>query len=120
MKSHLHIKSILISFLCQINLESNIQGADFALRNTLCGAAKLTKNAYPDKYKYSYCGIGFNARRFFLFSDGSGFGKIFGSDMRSLMHIDNQKKYLLILIYGSAEDLDDTALNKDKEYSILY
>ena len=84
------------------------------------GAVKLAKNAYPDKYKYSFCGTGFNARGFFSFSDGSGFGKIFGSDMRSLMHIDNQKKDLLILVYGSADDLDDTALSKDKEYSILY
>ena len=84
------------------------------------GAVKLAKNAYPDKYKYSFCGTGFNARGFFSFSDGSGFGKIFGSDMRSLMHIDNQKKDLLILVYGPAEDLDDTALSKDKEYSILY
>ena len=36
----------------------------------------MTKNADPDKYKYSCCGTGFSARGFFSFSYGSGFGKI--------------------------------------------
>ena len=35
---------------------------DFKLNNCLRGSVKLTKNADPDKYKYSGCGIGFDSR----------------------------------------------------------
>ena len=54
----------------------------------------------------------------FFFSDGSGFGKnimILGADMRSLVHIDNKKKDLLIFGKNAAESLDDTVLTEDKE-----
>lgn len=71
-----HTNVVNIYILCKTNLCSNFQGADFALENSLLGVATLTKNADPDKYKYSCCGTGFGARGFFSFSDGSGFGKI--------------------------------------------
>ena len=35
------------------------------------GAVKLTKNADPDKYKYSGYGIGFDLQSEFLLPDGS-------------------------------------------------
>ena len=35
---------------------------DFILRNCLFGSVKLTKNADPDKYKYSGYGIRFDSR----------------------------------------------------------
>ena len=72
---------------------------DFTLGNCLFGFVKLTKNADPDKYKYSSYGIGFDSRSEFLFTDGS-FGKniiIFGADMSSSVHVDNKKKDILIL-----------------------
>ena len=70
------------------------------LGNSLFVAVKLTKNADPDKYKYSGYGIGFDASGSFSLSNGSGFGKnvIFGADKSSLVHIDNKKKYILILV----------------------
>ena len=34
----------------------------FCIRYLLIGSVKLTKNADPDKYKYSGYGIGFNFR----------------------------------------------------------
>ena len=34
--------------------------AEFTLKNCFFGAAKVTKNADPDKYSYSRCGIGFS------------------------------------------------------------
>ena len=37
-------------------------GQDFTLGNCLFGAAKLTKNVDPDKYRYGVYGIGFDAR----------------------------------------------------------
>ena len=54
---------------------------DFSLGNCLFGSAKLTENAYLDKYKYAGYGIGFDSRSEFLFTDGS-YGKniiIFGA-----------------------------------------
>ena len=47
-----------------------------------------------------FYGIGFDASESFLLSDGSGFGKnvIFVTDESSLVHIDNKKKGILILV----------------------
>ena len=62
---------------------------DFLLRNSLFGAAKLTRNADFNEYKYSIYGTGFDARSFSL-SNGSGFGKnvkIFSADMSSAVII---------------------------------
>ena len=52
--------NLYISYIlrpCLRNLNSN-----FTLNNCLSGPAKLTKNAYLDKYKYSGYGIGFHSR----------------------------------------------------------
>ena len=43
---------------------------DFKLKNCLFGSVELTKNADPDKYKYSDYGIGFASRSEFSFTDG--------------------------------------------------
>ena len=67
---------------------------EFTLFNCLFGSANLTKNADPDKYKYSGYGIEFDSCSEFLFTDGS-FGKnviIFGVYMSSSVHIDNKGK----------------------------
>ena len=45
---------------------------------------------------------------------------IFGADKRSLVHIDNKKKDLLIFGKSPSERLDDTVLTGDKEYSIYF
>ena len=42
------------------------QSSDFTLQNSLFRAVKLTKNADPDKYKYSSYSIRFDAGRSFL------------------------------------------------------
>ena len=68
----------------------------FTLQNCLFGSVKLTKNADPDKYKYSGYAIGYDSPSEFSLNDGS-VGKnviIFGVDMSSSMHINNK----LILI----------------------
>ena len=43
---------------------------DFPLESSLFEAFKLIKNADPDKYSYSECGIGFDAREKFSTSNG--------------------------------------------------
>ena len=72
---------------------------DFTLNNRLSESVKRTKNADPDKYKYSSYGIRFDSRSEFSFTDGS-MGKNFGADMNSSVHIDNKNKDILILGEG--------------------
>ena len=50
---------------------------DFTLGDYLYGAVNLTKNADPDKYRYSSYGIGFGARLQFSLSNGDLFFLIF-------------------------------------------
>ena len=95
---------------------------DFTLHNCLFGSVKLTKNADPDKYKYSGYGIGFDSRLEFSFTDGS-MGKnviIFGADMSSFVHIDNKNKDVLILGEGPTQGLDDTTLTAEVIYPITF
>ena len=76
------------------------------LENCLFGAVKLTKHVNVDLYKYFGCGIGFDRKGFF-FSIGDEVGKnviIFGVDMSLSPHIDNKKKYILILGKGPTQD----------------
>ena len=61
---------------------------------TRYGSAKLTKNADPDKYKYSGYGIGFDSPSKSSWTDGHK-GKnviVFGADNSSSVNIDNRKK----------------------------
>ena len=73
---------------------SSSNNSDLTLKNGLFGAVTLTKNADIEKYEYFGYGIGFNKRGSFSFP-ASEFGQnvlIFGADMSSSAHIDNQKK----------------------------
>ena len=42
--------------------------ADFAVKDCLFGAVKLTENAGPEKYSHSGCSIGFDSHSVFSFS----------------------------------------------------
>ena len=91
-------------------------------RNSLFGAAKLVKNVNIGKYKYSGYGIGFDTKGIFLFPI-SGLGKdviIFAVYMSSSVHVDNKKKYILILGEDPTQGLDDTRLAAEKKHSISF
>ena len=91
------------------------------LENYLLGAVSLTKHVDIDQYKYSGYGIGFDRKG--EFSSGNGFGRnciIFGVDMSSSIHVNNKKKYILILGKGPAQGLDGTTLTAEKKYSINF
>ena len=71
---------------------------DFTLNSCLFVSVKLTKNADPDKYKYSSYRIVFDSHSEFSLSDGS-LGKnvfIFEVNMGSYVHIHNKNKNILI------------------------
>ena len=81
----------------------------------------MTKNADIDKYGYSGYGIAFDRRSSFSFPD-RGFGQnvlIFGVDMSSYAHSDNEKKDILVLEKGPTQGLEDT-LTAQKTYSINF
>ena len=95
---------------------------DFTLGNCLFGSVKLTKNANPDKYKYSDYGIGFDSRSEYLLSDGS-YGKsviTFGADMISSVHVCYKGKDILILGEGPTLELDYATLTAEAKYSINF
>ena len=91
------------------------------IENCLFGAVSLAKNSDIDLYKYSGYGVGFDRKGQFSF--GNGFGRnviIFGADMSSSVHVDNKKKYILILGQGATQGLDRTTLTAEKLYSINF
>ena len=73
------------------------------------------------KYGYSGYGIGFDKRGSFSIPSG-GFGQnvlIFGVDMSSSAHIDNNKKDILVLGIGLTQGLEHI-LTAEKMYSINF
>ena len=62
-------------------------GTNFTLAGCLFGAAKLAKNADPEKYVYSSYGIGFDTRIEYSLSV-----IIFRADRSPSVHIDNKEK----------------------------
>ena len=95
--------------------------SDPTLKRYLFGAVTLTKNADIDKYEYSGYGIGFDRRSSFSFP-GDGFGQnvlIFGANMSSSTHVDNNKKDILVLRKGPTQRLEHT-LTAEKMHSINF
>ena len=102
----------------EINLWSFYVFDGFTLANSLFGAVRLTKNAYPDKYFYSGYGISFDVSGTFLLPNG-GFGKnivIFGADISLSVDVD-YKKDSLILGKGPTQGLDNITVTVKGEYS---
>ena len=92
---NIYISSTLNPWLRNLNI-------NFTLNNWLFGSLKLTKNANPDKYKYSGYSIWFDSHSKFSFTDKS-MGKnviIFGAEMSSSVRIDDKSKGNLILGEG--------------------
>ena len=79
------------------------------MENCLFGAVTLTRNTDIDQYKYSGYVIGFDRHGFFSIGNGAGRNLIiFGVDMSSSPHIDNKKKYILILRKDPTQRLEYT------------
>ena len=98
---------------------SSSHNNDPTLKKCLFGAVTFTKNA--DKYRQSGYGIGFERRSSVSFP-GGGFGKnvlIFGAGMSSSSHIDNNRKYILVLRKGPTQGLEHT-LTAEKMYLINF
>ena len=84
------------------------------------GAVKLTKHVDVDLYKYSGYWIRFDRKEYY--SIGNDINRnviIFGADMSSSPHIDDNKKYILILGKGLSQGLENT-LTAEKLHSINF
>ena len=96
-----------------MNFWNYVDSHDPTLGNSFLGATELVKkkkNADIDKCKYSGYGNGFYTKGTSSFSTG-GSGTnviIFRADISSSEHVDNKKKYILILGEGPIQGLDDT------------
>ena len=102
-------KTVNIYFVYEL-AGSNSHSDNPTLKNSLFGAVTLTKNADIDKYSCSSYRIVFDRKWSFLFP-GRGFGQnvlIFGADMSSFAHIDNNKKDILVLAKGPTQRLEHT------------
>ena len=108
--SYTHRKVVNIYFVYELAASSSNVN-DTTLQNWLFGEVTLTKNADIDKYGYR---IGFDRRASFSFP-GSGFGV----DMSFSAHIDNKKKYILVLGIGPTQGLEHT-LTAEKMYLINF
>ena len=90
------------------------------LENSLFSRVKFVKNTDFDKYKYSGYVIGFDRRGTFSPANGSGRNVIiFWVDMSLSVHVDNEKKYILILGEGPTQGLDDTTLTAAKSIQLI-
>ena len=81
----------------------------------------MTKNSDIDKCGYSGYETGFDRRSSFSIP-GGGFDKnvlMFGANMSSSAHIDNKKKYILVLGKGPTKGLEHT-LTAEKIYLINF
>ena len=79
-----------------------------ALENYFFGAVKLTKGTDIDSYKYFRYGTGFDRKGFFSIGDEVSRNVIiFGVDMSSSPHIDNNRKDILILGKGPTQGLGE-------------
>ena len=88
--------------------------------NSLFGVVKLPKNADFCKYEYSGYRFGFDVRKSFLLSDGSGFSKnviIIRTDISSSLGVDNRRKDTLIFGKYPTQGLDNTTWTSKKEYN---
>ena len=97
-----HGTMVNIYIVYEISTKYNISSYP-TLRNCLLGAVSLTKHVDIDQYKYSGYGIGFDRKGEFSFGS-NGFGRnctIFGADMSSSVHANNNICYMLITIYVS-------------------
>ena len=105
--TYTHGKIVNIYIVYEINKKDNTISSDPTLENCLFGAVTLTKNVNIDRYGYSGYGIGFDRKGSFSFPGGR-YGQnvlIFGVDVSFSTHIDNKKKYILVLGMGPTQGL---------------
>ena len=88
----------------------------FTLKDYLFGDGKLIKINDSDKYFYLGYSIGFDSGSLPSMLNSLGKNISFGVDNSSSMHTDNKKKYILVIIEGPTQGLDDTSIIAEAKY----
>ena len=106
----------------ELNRWSKDLNSDFSFKNCFFGAVKLTTNPDLNKYSYSGCSIGFDSCSLFSLTnfDWSKNVVIFGVHISSSVHIDNEKKEILVLGEGPTQRLNNTTIAVEAKYSINF
>ena len=122
MKNNISIPKKVVNLYISYTLGLQLKNlnTDFTVGSCLFGSVKLTKNADPDKYKYTGYGIGLNSRSESLLTNGSYGKNAFEADMRSSVHVDDKGKDIIILGEGPTQALDDTILTAEAKYRINF
>ena len=120
--SHILIHKKVVNIYIVYELAaSSPHNSDPTIKSCLFGAVTLTKNADIEKYKYSGYGIRFDRRSSFSFPNGR-FGQnvlVFGANMSTSIHVDNEKKDILVFGRGPTQGLESTLI-AEKMYSINF
>ena len=113
---------LFVYCLLPIALKSRDLSADFTLKNCLCRAFKLTKNADSDKYSYLGNGIRSDSRSLFSYPsfDRSKNVILSGVGNSSSVRTDNKKKDMLVLGEVPTQRFDDTTITTEAKYSINF
>ena len=115
-----HEAIVNIYIVYEISKNYNISSYP-TLEKCLFGAVSLTKNTDIDQYKYSGYGIGFDRHGEFSFSNGLGKNCIiFGANLNSSSHANNQKNNILILGKDFVQGINNTAIYAEKLYKINF
>ena len=105
----------IVNIYIVYEISKNINICNYrTLENCLFGAVSLTQNANINKYKYSGYGIRFDRHGNFSFL-GIGLVRnviIFGVDMSFSVHVDNKKKYILILGKVPTQGVEHTLITE--------
>ena len=112
-----HGKIVKIYIVYEISSTFTSQSS-FALKNSLFGAIKITKNAVISKYKYSGYDNGFDSKGSFLLADGT-YGVnviIFGADLSSSTHANNRSNNILVLGKDFIQGINGTTIYAEKMY----
>ena len=105
----------------ELNMWSQDLNAEFTLKNCLFENIRITKNADPNKYSYSGCGIGFDSHsRISLPNDWGKNVIFFEVDMSSSVLVNNKNKDILILGKVETNGLDNTTLTAEVEHSVNF
>ena len=113
---------IIFFIVYELDTWSQDLNSDFTIKDCLFGGVKLAKNADRDEYVYIGYGIGFDSHSEFSLPDNSMSKNLIisGIDMSSFVHINNQKKRILIFGFPPIQELDKTMLTSEAQYSINF
>ena len=105
-KSIFHHKKIVNIYIVYKLIPHNSDSTYPTLENCLFGTVKLRMDTDIDNYIYFGNVIGLDRKEFFSTGDDVGRNvTIFGVDMSSSPHIDNKRKYILIIVIGPTRGL---------------